>query len=53
MARIKLLLLALLASSIGVRAKSIPQVHDIRTFIAGKVQTYCENLLQYLHVYLY
>jgi hypothetical protein len=45
MAQIQLLFLALLASSIGVGARSINYVYNNETGIAGKVPTDCENLI--------
>jgi hypothetical protein len=46
MARIQLLLLALLASSISVRAKSINNQYGDTGGAPGEVQTNCESFLQ-------
>jgi hypothetical protein len=46
MARIQLVFLALLASSISVRAKSISYLSDAINIIPGEVQTDCESILE-------
>jgi hypothetical protein len=52
MARIQLILLALLATSISVRARSVG-VYDVQDSDEGEIQTYCDICLQSLHLYLH
>ena len=52
MARIQLVLLALLATSISVRAMSIGSPREVRD-VKGEVEADCEIFLQWLHFYLH
>jgi hypothetical protein len=52
MARIQLILLALLATSISVRARSVG-TNDVVDPFAGEIQIYCDICLQRFHLYLH